>query len=147
MSERFDDFALRLCENDNVAVAKRPLAAGLSLNGSISLVTSKEIPAGHKIAVAAIDEGQAIYKYGQVIGYARRRIDAGEHVHTHNVAMHDDADDRTQLAHECCVDFRPSEQYPAQQMRYFQGYQRPDGRIGTRNYIGVISSVNCSASV
>src|SRR5678815_5372763 len=141
MSERFEDFALRLVSSDNVAVAKRPLAAGMSLNGSISLITNREIPAGHKIAVMVIDEGQAIVKYGQVIGYARRRLDAGEHVHTHNVAMRDDADDRTRLAHECCVDFRPLEQYAAAQMRYFDGYQRPDGRVGTRNYIGVISSV------
>src|SRR5882672_5902394 len=131
MSERFDDFALHLAASDNVAVAKRPLAAGLSLNGSISLVTNREIPAGHKIAVAKIDEGQPIYKYGQVIGYARRKIEPGEHVHTHNVRMRDDADDRTQLAHECCVDFRIVEQYPAEQMKYFQGYQRPDGRVGT----------------
>ena len=87
MSERFEDFALRLRENDNVAVAKRPLAAGISLNGSISLVTNREIPAGHKIAVSEIREGDAILKYGQVIGYARRRIEPGEHVHTHNVAM------------------------------------------------------------
>src|SRR3954468_204724 len=96
MSERFDDFALRLRENDNVAVAKRPLAAGMSLNGSISLTTSREIPAGHKIALAFISEGEPIYKYGQLIGYARRRIEPGDHVHTHNVRMSDDADDRTQ---------------------------------------------------
>ena len=147
MPERFEDYALRLSQSDNVAVAKRPLAAGLSLNGSISLITTREIPAGHKIAVAAIDEGEPIYKYGQLIGYARKKILPGEHVHTHNVAMHDDADDRTLLAHECCADYRAVEQYPAQQMRNFQGYARPDGRIGTRNYIGVISSVNCSASV
>src|SRR5882762_9249597 len=135
MSERFDDFALRLRDNDNVAVAKRPLAAGMALNGSISLVTNREIPAGHKIAVMEILEGDAIFKYGQVIGYARRRIAPGEHVHTHNVRMRDDADERTQLAHECCVDFVPVQHYSNQRMRYFQGYQRADGRVGTRNYI------------
>src|SRR4051795_3472471 len=118
MADRFDDFALRLSQNDNVAVAKRPLAAGLSLNGSISLTTNREIPAGHKIAVALINEGDAIFKYGQVIGYARRRIAPGDHVHTHNVHMRDDADDRTRLAHDCCVDFRPTMQYPSEQMRY-----------------------------
>src|SRR5436190_20268225 len=144
MSDPFEDFALRLRDSDNVAVAKRPLSAGLSLNGSIPLTTDREIPAGHKIAVAAIEEGAAILKYGQVIGYARRRIAPGQHVHTHNVAMRDDADDRTQLAHECCIDYRPVAIYPPEQMKYFQGYARPDGRVGTRNYIGVISSVNCS---
>src|SRR5437867_3242531 len=129
MSDRFEDFALRLRESDNVAVAKRPLAAGLSLNGSISLITNREIPAGHKIAVAEIEEGEAILKYGQVIGYARRRIAPGEHVHTHNVRMREDADERTSLTHECCVDFRPVQHYPAERMRYFQGYQRADGRV------------------
>src|SRR3954463_13836380 len=147
MPDRFDDFALRLRDSDNVAVAKRPLAAGLALNGSISLTTDREIPAGHKIAVASIAEGQPILKYGQVIGYARKTIAPGQHVHTHNVAMRADADDRTQLAHECCIDYRPIQLHPQQQSKYFPGYQRPDGRVGTRNYIGVISSVNCSASV
>src|SRR3954465_13736109 len=128
MSERFEDFALRLAASDNVAVAKRPpaagpvpkrpLAAGRSLNGSISLVTNREIPAGHKIALATIGEGQPILKYGQVIGYARRQISSGEHVHTHNVRMRDDADERTSLVQECCVDFRPVAPYPAEQMRY-----------------------------
>src|SRR5436190_12875423 len=122
MSQRFEDFALRLRDNDNVAVAKRPLAAGMSLNGSISLVTNREIPAGHKIAVSEIGEGEAILKYGQVIGYARKKIAPGEHVHTHNVRMRDDADDRTQLAHECCVDFAPVLRYPPERMRHFQGY-------------------------
>src|SRR5437764_328443 len=64
MPDRFEDFALRLRDNDNVAVAKRPLAANLSLNGSISLTTDREIPAGHKIAIAAIAQGRPILKYG-----------------------------------------------------------------------------------
>jgi altronate dehydratase len=147
MSERFEEFALRLAESDNVAVARRLLPAGIALNGSVKLVAERDVPAGHKIAVAEISEGDAILKYGQVIGYARKRIAPGEHVHTHNVRMREDADERTRLAHECCVDFRPVESYPAGRMRDFPGYARPDGRVGTRNYVGVISSVNCSASV
>ncbi len=147
MAEQFELYALRLAERDNVAVARRPLPAGIALNGSISLVTSKEIPSGHKIAVSQIDQGEPIFKYGQLIGYARSRISPGDHVHTHNVRMREDADERTHLDHECCVDFRPVDQYPPEKMRTFQGYQRPNGKIGTRNYLGVISSVNCSASV
>ena len=112
MPDRIEDFALRVRDNDNVAVAKRPLAANLSLNGSISLTTDREIPAGHKIAIAAIAQGDPIFKYGQVIGYARRPISPGQHVHTHNVTMRADADDRTQLAHECCIDYRPTALYP-----------------------------------
>jgi altronate dehydratase len=145
--KRFEDFALRLRESDNVAVAKRALSAGMALNGSISIVTDREIPAGHKVAVSEIGEGEAILKYGQLIGYARKRIGPGEHVHTHNVRMREDADERTRMGHELCADFREVEKYPAERMRHFPGYARPDGRVGTRNYVGVISSVNCSASV
>src|SRR5258705_3259521 len=129
MAERFEQYALRLAERDNVAVARRMVPAGISLNGSISLVAAKEIPAGHKIAVMAIGLDEAVMKYGQVIGYARSRIEPGEHVHTHNVRMRDDADERTHLAHECCVDFRPVNFYPPEMMRTFQGYERANGNV------------------
>src|SRR5687768_4386832 len=92
--KRFEDFALRLRESDNVAVAKVAFSAGMALNGSISIVTDRAIPAGHKVAVSEIGEGEAILKYGQLIGYARKRIGPGEHVHTHNVRMREDADER-----------------------------------------------------
>src|SRR5215212_8233768 len=145
MAELFEAFALRLRETDNVAVARRPLRAGTALNGSLCLTASRDIPAGHKIALAEIETGQPILKYGQLIGYARSKISPGDHVHTHNVAMREDADDRTRLPHVCCADFRPNDFYPPSSMRTFPAYARGDGRVGTRNYVGVISSVNCSA--
>src|SRR5204862_141878 len=97
---------------------------------------------GHKVAVHAIPDGSSVRKYGQVIGFAKGNIAAGDHVHTHNLEMKDFARD-----YAFCADARPIELYPEEKMRFFQGYARPGGRVGTRNYIAVISSVNCSASV
>src|SRR5436309_3736397 len=143
MAEKnFHDFAVRLRETDNVAVIKRMLKAGVELAvGSLRLTAASSIPPGHKICLSEIVDGAAVRKYGQVIGFARGRIAPGEHVHTHNVAMRDFGRD-----YQFCAEARPVDFYPAEQMRAFQGYARPNGRAGTRNYLAVISSVNCSAS-
>ena len=141
--ENFEDFAVRLRETDNVAVVKRSLRAGQELDdGSVRLTVAKNIPAGHKISLLEIADGEAVRKYGQVIGFANGRIALGDHVHTHNLAMKDFGRD-----YQFCAEAQPVHYYPAGQMRFFQGYARPNGRVGTRNYLAVISSVNCSASV
>src|SRR2546425_556247 len=143
VQKKFDDFALRLRENDNVAVIKRPFKADTELvNGAVRLTVAKPVPPGHKIALATIADGEPVRKYGQIIGFAKGLIAPGEHVHTHNLEMKDFGRD-----YQFCVDARPVNYYPADQMRSFQGYVRPGGRVGTRNYLAVISSVNCSASV
>jgi len=143
MAERlFDDCAIVLRASDQVAVLKRTVKAGDVLRGARSLEVRQIIGAGHKIALVDIAEGQAITKYGQTIGFASVAIRAGDHVHTHNVVMRDFGRD-----YAFCVDARPVELYPAEQGRYFDGFARPNGRVGTRNYLAVISSVNCSASV
>ena len=144
MAQRnFDECAVVLRENDHVAVLKRTIKAGVELlNGSRRIVAAQAIPAGHKIALAEIPDGTAVRKYGQTIGFAQCRIAPGEHVHTHNLAWRDFGRD-----YAFCADARPVEFYPAEKMRFFQGYARPSGRVGTRNYVAVISSVNCSASV
>jgi altronate hydrolase len=143
VQKKFDDFALRLRENDNVAVIKRPFKADTELvNGAVRLTVAKPVPPGHKIALATIADGEPVRKYGQIIGFAKGLIAPGEHVHTHNLEMKDFGRD-----YQFCVDARPVNYYPAEQMRSFQGYLRPGGRVGTRNYLAVISSVNCSASV
>ena len=140
---RFADFALLLREPDDVAVVKRPVRAGTELvNDSIRLIAGRDIPAGHKLAVKAILDGGPVRKYGQVIGFAKGDIGPGDHVHTHNLEMKDFARD-----YDFCAAARPVEYYPPEKMRSFQGYARPGGRVGTRNYVAVISSVNCSASV
>jgi altronate hydrolase len=139
----FDAFAVVLHQADNVAVLKRPVKPGDELlNGSINLHIGQLIGAGHKIALQEIPEGGPVRKYGQIIGWARERIAAGEHVHSHNVAIQDFKRDA-----DFCSDMRPTDFCSPESMRHFSGYERPDGRVGTRNFVAVISSVNCSASV
>jgi altronate hydrolase len=139
----FADYALRLHPSDSVAVLKRPLPAGTTLrDGTLRLTARADIPAGHKLALAEIPEDAPVRKYGQVIGFAKGRIAPGDHVHTHNLGAKDFGRD-----YQFGTEVRPVAFYPADQMRHFQGYLRPDGRVGTRNYLAVISNVNCSASV
>jgi altronate hydrolase len=137
----FDDVALRLHPADNVGVAKRPLQAGITLNGTaLSLLVKQFIPDGHKIALEAIEAGAAVRRYGQIIGFASDAIAPGDHVHTHNLSVQDFARE-----YQFGVDVQPVDFVPEAERRTFMGYLRPDGRVGTRNYIGVISTVNCSA--
>ena len=126
---------------DNVAVATRRIQAGLPL-GTGGATAHADVPRGHKVAVAAIGAGEEVIKYGQVIGRATCPIAAGEHVHLHNMAMHEG-----ELVHEFCADAVPTPLLPEAERRHFEGFLRADGQVGTRNYIGVITSVNCSATV
>lgn len=140
---QFDECAIVLRPGDDVAVAKRTLKSGDELvNGPVALVAGAVIPAGHKVALRAVADGQPVRKYGQIIGFAAGAIRAGDHVHTHNLALRDFGRD-----YAFCVDARPVDLVPPGERRTFAGYARPGGRAGTRNYVAVISSVNCSASV
>jgi altronate hydrolase len=140
---RFRDHALLLNERDHVAVLKRPLREGDELvDGPARVAARQDIPRGHKIAVHDVDQGAAVRKYGQIIGFAVQRVQRGDHVHCHNLEVKDFGRD-----YEFGVDVRPVDPMPQNEMRFFHGYQRPDGRVGTRNYVGVLSSVNCSATV
>ncbi|WP_127128815.1 UxaA family hydrolase [Georgenia sp. SYP-B2076] len=127
--------------DDDVAIATRDLAAGrrLSLPGGGATEVATTVPRGHKIAVRTVATGAQVRKYGQSIGRATAAIALGEHVHTHNLGM-----DETERAHE----FGTHRVHvpPIMAGRTFEGYHRGDGRVGTRNFIGVITSVNCSAS-
>ena len=139
----FKDHALLLHKDDTVAVLKKTLKAGDELlNGRTHLHISENIGAGHKVALQQIGKDEPIRKYGQIIGFAKTSIAPGAHVHTHNLEIKDYGRD-----YQFCADAKPVNEYPLQQMRSFQGYARPGGRVGTRNYVAVISSVNCSASV
>ncbi|KAF1020221.1 MAG: Galactarate dehydratase (L-threo-forming) [Paracidovorax wautersii] len=132
---------LRLADIDNVAVAREALPAQARVelpDGAFE--TLAPIPSGHKVACQAIAAGEAIVKYGQSIGVASRAIAVGEHVHVHNVEM-------TPSVHDLAAGQAYRATVPAPQPLYFQGIVRPDGRVATRNYIGVIASVNCSATV
>src|SRR5262245_34420535 len=133
--------AVHLRPEDNVAVAARRLDPGLEIqhNGS-RLTVGGRVGLGHKLAVRPIRKGEPVYKYGQVIGFASSDIAPGEHVHVHNVAA-----DAFERDYAFCRDCPPPPAPPATQ-RTFQGYDRADGRYGTRNYLAIISTVNCSAS-
>ncbi|HXU76129.1 MAG TPA: altronate dehydratase family protein [Methylomirabilota bacterium] len=139
----FNQVAILLHPGDTVAVLKRPVKAGDELvRDSANLRVTQDIPAGHKIALADIADGETVRKYGQIIGFAQGAIARGDQVHTHNLGVRDFGRD-----YEYCADSRPVDVYPLESVRRFQGYGRPGGRVGTRNYVAVISSVNCSASV
>jgi altronate hydrolase len=128
--------------SDNVAVARVALAQGaeVGLADGTMLRVQAAIEAGHKIALRQIPQGEVVLKYGQVIGVASAEIQAGEHVHVHNVGMGQSLPARAAAAEAAA-------NVVADEPATFEGYLRSDGRAGTRNYIGVISSVNCSATV
>src|SRR5204862_2766146 len=129
---------------DDVAVARAELAAGTILeDGAARIEVRQDIKPGHKVARRAVAAGAVVRRYGQVIGFATQDIAAGDHVHTQNLGIGELEPGR----YEVGVDVQPVDFYPAEQMRHFDGYKREDGRVGTRNYVAIISGVNCSASV
>ncbi len=137
--------AVQLRPEDNVAVAARNLHAGLEVaaNGH-TLTLAGRVGMGHKLALRAIKKGEAITKYGQIIGFAKEDIPAGGHVHVHNVSA--DAFERDYAFCRDCPPPPPKPE-PRSWLGYDRGADRPEHlRYGTRNYIAVISTVNCSAS-
>jgi galactarate dehydratase len=132
---------IRLNPLDNVAVARVPLAAGTML-GDFGVTVTEPVPQGHKVAVTGIAAGEPVRKYGQIIGFASTTIEPGRHMHTQNLEMRD-----VEQEHNFGVDAREPDYVPEAQRARFMGYRRANGKVGTRNYIAVISSVNCSATV
>ena len=133
------DLTIRLHPEDDVVIARVELPAG-TLVPKESVRAAVRIPAGHKIAVRAIAKGQPVHRYHQIIGFATQPIAPGDHVHVHNVAMGD-----FQRDYAFCS-LKKDTQYVAEPAT-FMGIVRPDGRVATRNYIGILTSVNCSATV
>src|SRR5438105_15718704 len=133
--------AVHLRPEDNVAVAARPIPPGAELrHDGTTLVTAGRVGLGHKVALRPIKKGEPVTKYGQTIGFAAEDIPAGGHVHVHNVSAA--AFERDYAFGRDCP---PPPARPAER-RTFLGYDRGDGRYGTRNYVAIISTVNCSAS-
>jgi altronate hydrolase len=132
---------IRLHPNDNVVVARADILPGTTLPGE-GVATRAHIPAGHKVTVKPIGKDEPIRKYNQIIGFASEAIGVGEHVHTHNCEMRDFARD-----YAFGADARTTDMVPEAKRATFQGIRRANGQVGTRNYIGVIPSVNCSATV
>jgi altronate hydrolase len=130
---------VRLHAQDNTVVCVDPVAKGMHVAG---VSAQSAIPRGHKLATAAIAEGQPVRKFGQIIGFASAPIAAGAHVHVHNCAMGSFERDYAFAAENTwqppALDGLPT---------HFSGYHRTTGKVGTRNYIGVLTSVNCSATV
>ncbi len=132
---------VRLHGNDNVVTARVDIMPDTPLPGE-DVVSQRRIPAGHKIAVKAIGPGEAIRKYDQIIGFAKEDIAPGGHVHVQNVEMQDFSRD-----YAIGQDVKVTDFVPESERATFEGFQRASGRAGTRNFIGVISTVNCSATV
>ncbi|MGZ7174696.1 UxaA family hydrolase [Burkholderia gladioli] len=132
--------AIKLHDEDDVLIARGAIAAGTILAEFDDLVASAEIPPAHKIACRDVAQGAPVRRYGQIIGFATQAIRAGEHVHVHNLSIGEFNRD-----YAFGEDLRPVS--PAAAPLDFQGFRRADGRVATRNYIGVVSTVNCSATV
>ena len=127
---------IRLDRADTVVTATRILALGTLVDG---VLTTAQIPSGHKVATIQMALGDPVRKYSQLIGYASCDIMPGDHVHTHNVDFRN-----TAMEYEFSTDLRLMP--PAAKQDTFMGFRRENGKVGTRNYIAIITSVNCSAT-
>jgi altronate hydrolase len=132
---------IRLHHNDNVIVARDEMPEGARVEHE-RVTTTQAVPAGHKIATAKVEAGAPVRKYDQIIGFASGTIQPGDHVHTHNLDFREF--ERDYAFGEAT---RDSALHPESERAFFQGYRRADGRAATRNYIGVLTTVNCSATV
>lgn len=128
---------IRLNPEDNLVIALANLPEGETVEG-VSL--RARVPRGHKIATSAIATGDQVIRYGQIIGVATQAIAPGEHIHSHNLGMG---------AHDTDYAFSTEITPPRapDEPRHFMGFKRGDGQVGTRNYLGILTSVNCSGSV
>jgi len=134
---------LRLHANDDVVIARRQLVSGTAI-GDEGITVTGLVPPGHKLAVRAVGRGTPVRRYNQIIGFATRDIRPGEHVHLHNMGI---GAEHGAFARDYafCADVKPTAYVAAP--RTFRGIVRDDGRVATRNYIGILSTVNCSATV
>ncbi len=130
---------VRLNPDDNLVIALRDLSPGFQPDG-VPVPLLGPVARGHKIATASIAAGENVIRYGQIIGQAKVDIAPGEHIHVQNLGMGDHQQD---YAHASANKPLPD----IQSERVFQGYHRADGKVGTRNYIGILTTVNCSGSV
>jgi altronate hydrolase len=139
MSSNGGPRSLRLNVKDNLVVAVDVLERGATVAG---ITATARVSRGHKMATARIAKGEPVLKFGQIIGFASEDILPGAHIHTHNCAFATFERD-----YAFGADAREEDILPVEQRATFQGYRRANGRSGTRNYIGVVTSVNCSATV
>jgi altronate hydrolase len=131
---------IRLHANDNVVIARTQLIGGSNVE---ECKIKGLIPAGHKVATQDIKLGAPVRRYNQIIGFASQAINMGEHVHTHNLSLGAEKG-AFERDYAFCSDVKPN---PTRKETTFMGYVRADGSVATRNYIGILSTVNCSATV
>ena len=129
---------IKLNEKDNIGIAPMDIPQNININYGIKSINN--IPYGHKISLKKIKSGDFIFKYGQIIGISNQNIEPGEHVHSHNMGYSEFK--REYIRKDIRNDIIKSEK-----TEYFKGFKRNNGSSGTRNYIGLISTVNCSATV
>ena len=134
-----DSPVIRIHPADDVVIARQQLVGGTRLE-ELGITVIGLVPPGHKIAVRAIAQGAPVRRYNQIIGTAKQAIAAGQHVHTHNLEFSSFTRDYAPTTGTHATQFVET---PAT----FMGIKRADGRVATRNYIGVLTSVNCSATV
>ena len=140
-AKRLNGPVIRLHPNDNVVVARVPVEAGTSIPGE-NVIAREAVQAGYKIATQHLRKGEPVLKYNVTIGFAADDLPAGTMLHGHNIAF-------TEFDRDYAIgaDYEPLALVPPEQRATFMGIKRPDGRVATRNYIGIVSTVNCSATV
>ena len=127
-----------LSPSDNVVAAVDTVDKGVVVNGVTAI---DRIPRGHKMSLVGLAEGEPVIKFGQIVGFATKAVPPGSWLHEHNVGMRDFARD-----YRFSEDAREEEILPVAQQATFEGFRRSNGKVGTRNYIAILTSVNCSAS-
>ena len=132
---------IRLHPNDNIVVARVDVAIGTEVP-SENFTSRSQVPAGYKIAAKKILQGEPILKYNVTVGFANTDIEPGTMVHSHNTEFREFDRDYAYAS-----EYQPTTLLPESERATFQGYVRPNGKVGTRNFIGILSTVNCSATV
>jgi len=140
-AKRISGSVIRLHPSDNVVIARIDVGIGTKIE-SEGFTSRSQVPAGHKIASADIPKGAAILKYDTCIGFASVDIPAGTYVHSHNVSFQEYDRD-----YAYAKNYQATPVLPLEKQAHFKGYVRSDGQVGTRNFIGILSTVNCSATV
>jgi altronate hydrolase len=142
----FNEVAIILDPSDVVGIAKRPLLPGtvLQRENAEELRISQMVPPGHKFALTEIANDAPVRRYGQIIGFATADIKPGQHVHVQNMSIKEQGSLKVDYA--IGTEYKPEEFVPESERRTFMGFRRPDGRVGTRNYVAVLASVNCASS-
>ena len=140
------EVAVILDPADAVAIAKKPLMPGtmLRMADGTELRVSGMVPPGHKVALKALAVDDPIRRYGQIVGFATAPISPGQHVHVQNMSIKEQGS--LTLDYAIGEDYVPETFVPEAERRTFMGFRRRDGRVGTRNYVAVLASVNCSSS-